>query len=113
MYNILKQQLQYLPGVGPRKAMVLASEVNIKTVGELLLYFPYKYVDRSIIYKINQLNDKMPFVQLKGRITSFSEEGVGRSYRLEAEFSDQTGSIRLVWFQGVKYIKKKLKIIRN
>ena len=109
MYNILKQQLQYLPGVGPRKAMVLASEVNIKTVGELLLYFPYKYVDRSIIYKINQLNDKMPFVQLKGRITSFSEEGVGRSYRLEAEFSDQTGSIRLVWFQGVKYIKKKLK----
>lgn len=109
MYNILKQQLQYLPGVGPRRALVLASEANIKTVEDLLLYFPYKYVDRSIIYKVSQLSDKMPFVQLKGRITSLSEEGVGRSYRLEAVFSDPTGSIRLVWFQGVKYIKKKLK----
>ena len=57
MYNILDQRLQFLPGVGPERALILASELNIKNVRDLLLYFPYRYVDRSVIYKVNQITN--------------------------------------------------------
>lgn len=108
MYNILDQRLQFLPGVGPERALVLASELDIKNVRDLLLYFPYRYVDRSVVYKISQITNEMPYVQLMGRITNFNEEGVGRTRRLEATFSDETGSVKLVWFAGINYVKKKL-----
>lgn len=109
MYNILDQKLQYLPGVGPNRALLLASELEIHNVRDLLLYFPYKYIDRSVIYTINQLSEEMPYVQLRGRITDISEEGMGRSRRLEASFTDGTGSVKLVWFAGINYLKKSLK----
>ena len=109
MYNLLDQRLQYLPGVGPNRALTLAAELDIHTVKDLLFHFPYRYIDRSTIYTINQLSEDMPYVQLRGRISDITEEGAGRSHRLEAIFSDDTGSVRLVWFAGISYIKRSLR----
>lgn len=110
MYNILEQKLQYLPGVGPGRALTLASEIDVHTVRDLLFYFPYKYIDRSTIYKINQLSDDMQYVQLRGQIVDIAEVGNGRTRRLEANFSDGTGVVKLVWFAGINYQKKALKL---
>ena len=115
MYHLLDQRLQYLPGVGPNRALTLASELDIHTVKDLLFHFPYRYIDRSTIYTVSQLPELraeeggVPYVQLKGRISDVSEEGAGRAHRLEAIFSDDTGSVRLVWFAGISYIKKSLR----
>ena len=104
--NILSQDIKYLQGVGPQRALLLANELGIKTVGDLLAYYPYKYVDRSRIYKICDIDGAMPYVQLCGQIFSFDTMGEGRNKRLIAHFSDGTGSIDLVWFQGIKYAAK-------
>ncbi len=104
--NILSQDIKYLQGVGPNRATLLANELNIKTIGDLLAYYPYKYVDRSRIYKISDISGSMPYVQLCGQIFSFDTVGEGRNKRLIAHFADGTGSIDLVWFQGIKYVAK-------
>ena len=104
--NILSQDIKYLQGVGPNRALLLANELGIKTVGDLLAYYPYKYVDRSRIYQIREIDGAMPYVQLCGQIFSFDTIGEGRNKRLIAHFSDGTGSIDLVWFQGIKYAAK-------
>ena len=101
--NILSQDIKYLQGVGPNRATLLANELGIQTVGDLLAYYPYKYVDRSRIYKICDIDGNMPNVQLCGQIVSFESMGEGRTKRLIAHFSDGTGFIDLVWFQGIKY----------
>ena len=101
--NILSQDIKYLQGVGPNRALLLQSELGITTVGDLLAYYPYKYVDRSRIYKIRDIDGTMPYVQLCGQIFSFDTMGEGRNKRLIAHFSDGTGSIDLIWFQGIKY----------
>ena len=108
MYNILDQRLQFLPGVGTQRALALASEIDVKTVRDLLLYFPYRYIDRSKIFKVRELTNDMPYVQLRGKISNVVEEGVGRTKRLEAVLSDNTGSVKLVWFAGIAYLKKQL-----
>jgi hypothetical protein len=101
----------YLPGVGPRKKEILSKELNINTFGDLLEYYPYKYVDRTQIYRIAQLQGDMPYVQLKGRILSFEEFDMGpRRKRLVAHFSDGWNVADLVWFQGVKYILNTYKV---
>ena len=92
--------------MGPQRATLLANELGITTVGDLLAYYPYKYVDRSHIYKICDINGAMPYVQLCGQILSFETFGEGRNKRLVAHFSDGTGFIDLVWFQGIKYAAK-------
>ncbi|MBQ9665667.1 MAG: ATP-dependent DNA helicase RecG [Bacteroidaceae bacterium] len=104
--NILAQDIKYLQGVGPQRATLLANELGITTVGDLLTYYPYKYVDRSRIYKIRDIDGNMPYVQLCGQIFSFESIGEGRGKRLIAHFADGTGSIDLVWFQGIKYAAK-------
>ena len=104
--NILTQDIKYLQGVGPQRATLLANELSIATVGDLLSYYPYKYVDRSRIYKISDIDGNMPYVQLCGQIFSFESIGEGRGKRLVAHFSDGTGTIDLVWFQGIKYAVK-------
>ncbi|MBO4673299.1 MAG: ATP-dependent DNA helicase RecG [Bacteroidaceae bacterium] len=106
MVNILSQDIKYLQGVGPNRALLLANELGIKTVGDLLAYYPYKYVDRSRIYQIREIDGTMPYVQLCGQIFSFDTIGEGRNKRLIAHFTDGTGSIDLVWFQGIKYAAK-------
>ncbi len=102
--NQLSLDIKYLQGVGPNRAATLEKELAIKTVGDLLTYYPYKYVDRRKIYKISEIDGNMPYVQICGQILSFESVGEGRARRLVAHFSDGTGVIDLVWFQGIKYI---------
>lgn len=111
MHSILDQDIMYLPGVGPRKKEILSKELNINTFGDLLEYYPYKYVDRTQIYRIAQLQGDMPYVQLEGRILSFEEFDMGpRRKRLIAHFSDGWNVADLVWFQGTKYILNTYKV---
>lgn len=97
-------EITYLKGVGPARAKVLEREANIRTVGDLLQYYPYRYVDRSHIYTCAEINDETQYVQLKGTITNVRKTGTPHKERVEATFSDSTGSIQLVWFRGTKYI---------
>ena len=100
------QDIKYLQGVGPTRASLLDKELGIKTVGDLLTYYPYKYVDKTRIYMINEIDASMPYVQIMGKILSSDMVGEGRARRLVARFSDGTGVIDLVWFQGIKYALK-------
>ncbi len=111
MLDILDQDIQYLPGVGPKKRDILQKELGIVTISDLLEYYPYKYVDRSKVYSIAELHGDMPFVQICGRILSFEEFASGtRKKRLVAHFSDGTGVVDLVWFSGVKYAAQQYKV---
>ena len=111
MLDILNQDIQYLPGVGPKKRDMLQKELGISKISDLLEYYPYKYVDRSRIYTINELRSDMPFVQVKGRILGFEEFGSGpRKKRLVAHFTDGTGIVDIVWFSGIKYATQQFKV---
>lgn len=111
MLNILDQDIQYMPGIGPRKKALLNSELGIATLRDLLEYYPYKYVDRSRIYTVSEIRSDMPFVQISGQILSFEEFEMGpRRKRLVAHFSDGTGIADLVWFTGAQYIMKTFKV---
>ncbi|MEG1998599.1 MAG: DEAD/DEAH box helicase, partial [Bacteroidales bacterium] len=96
--------IKFLSGVGPKRAEILKKEVGITTYEDLLYYFPYKYIDRSRTYKISEIDGNMPYIQIEGYITDFYEQGKGKARRLCAGFSDGTGNIELIWFQGAKYI---------
>ena len=107
--NIEERSIKYLPGVGPKRAEILQKEANIVSCEDLLYYFPYKYVDRSRFYNVSEIDDEMPYIQLKGRILYFDMVGEKRSKRLVAKFTDDTGFIDLVWFNGFKFITDKYK----
>ena len=110
MYDLLSQDVKYAPGVGPKRKELLSKELGIETFGQLLEYYPYKYVDRRRIYHSNELLESMPFIQLKGRILSFETFDNGRrKKRLVAHFSDGYGIVDLVWFSGVQYALKQYK----
>ena len=104
MPDFLDTNITYLQGVGPKRAELLSKELNINTFGDLLWYFPYKYIDRTKFYKISELDPDLPFVQIKGVIKGYYTEGHGPGKRLVADFQDDTGSIKLIWFKGVKWI---------
>ena len=109
--SILDQDIMYLPGMGPRRKDIFNKELDIHTWGDLLEYYPYKYVDRSRIYTIDELRGDMPFVQIKGRILSYEEFAMGaRKKRIVAHFSDGHGVVDLVWFNGKKYIYDSYKV---
>lgn len=110
MYDILQQDITYLPGVGPQRAKLLKDELHVSTLHDLLYYFPYKHIDRTRLYYIHELTADMPYVQLKGQILSFETEGEGRKRRLVAHFSDGHGVVDLVWFQGIKYVASRYKL---
>jgi len=108
--DVLSQDIMYLPGVGPNRKKVLSQELGIETFGDLLEYYPYKYVDRSKVYKIHELTGEMPFVQVVGRILSFDTFEMGpHKERVVAHFTDGTGIMDLVWFNGGKYAKQNYK----
>ena len=110
MSDILKTDINYITGVGPQKKDILKREIGIETYGDLLEYYPYKYVDRSHIYTISSLSPDMPFVQIKGRILSFESFQMGvKKKRLVAHFGDGTGVVDLVWFSGTQYVSKNYK----
>ncbi|MDR2910962.1 MAG: ATP-dependent DNA helicase RecG [Bacteroidales bacterium] len=110
MSEFLDQYIKFLPGVGPAKAEILNSELKIKTFGDLLFYFPYKYIDRTKFYKISEIHAQMSYIQMKGVIRSFETIGKGNKERLTACFCDDSGNIELVWFRSIKWQKKNLRL---
>ena len=111
MSSILDQDIQFLPSVGTKTKEILSKELGIRSYGDLLEYYPYKYVDRSKIFHISELTSDMPFVQLKGKILSYEEVDIGkRNKMLVAHFSDGYGVVDLVWFRSAQYIIKSYKI---
>jgi ATP-dependent DNA helicase RecG len=107
--EILHTDIKFLPGVGPKRAEILNEEIGVYTFWDLLNYFPFRHIDRSKFYKIKDLNAEVATVQLKGKITSFRTEGQKYKSRLIARFEDETGTIELLWFQRVKWIRENLK----
>ena len=111
MSSILDQDIMYLPGVGPKKKAILVNELGVSSWRDLLETYPYKYVDRSKIYHIDELNGQMPFVQIKGKILSFEEFTTSpRKKRIVAHFSDGHGVVDLVWFRATQYIYKSYQV---
>ena len=110
--NILQQDIQYLPGVGPNRKKMLSQELGITTVGDLLQYYPYKYVDRSRLYSIRELTGDMPFIQVKGYILSFETFKMSaRKERVVAHFTDGSGKVMdIVWFVYGKSALNKYKV---
>lgn len=109
MFDLSTRDIKYLQGVGPQRAAILNKELQIYSLRDLLYYFPYKYVDRSRLYYIHEIDGNMPYIQLKGEVLSFETIGEGRQRRLVGHFSDGTGIVDLVWFQGLKYVMGKYK----
>lgn len=112
MMNILEQDVKYLKGVGPVRASLLASELDIHTIEDLLTHLPYKYVDRSVVHIIRNLQDDMPYVQLRGRILNV-EIDEGRKRKLRATFTDGTGYVELIWFNCIKTIERTLRVDKS
>ena len=110
MTDFSQTDIKFLAGVGPKKAEILNKELNVFSVEDLLYYFPYKYIDRSRIYFIHEIDGNMPYIQLRGRITGFETHGESHKKRLVGHFTDGTGYIDLVWFQGARFIEEKYKL---
>ena len=108
--HILETPIDYLKGVGPTRADLLKKELHIFTYGDLLHHYPFRYIDKSIVYKIADLTADMPFIQLKGQIIKFEEKGQKNSKRLIAQFKDETGILELLWFKGTRWIKSGVKL---
>ncbi|MBQ0124626.1 MAG: ATP-dependent DNA helicase RecG [Bacteroidales bacterium] len=110
MTCILDTDIKFLPGVGPRRSELLGKELGIKTFRDMLYTFPFRYVDRSRFYAVRDIDSTSSYIQVRGRITSISKAGTGRSLRLVAKLHDGTGAIDLVFFKGIKWIEDKLKV---
>ena len=109
MSDYLDQDIKFLPGVGPQRAELLKKELEIFTFNDLLYYFPYKYIDRTKFYKVSEVTNNMPYIQLKGVIIRFETTGEGVRQRLIAHFRDDSGVMELLWFQGVKWVKENIR----
>jgi ATP-dependent DNA helicase RecG len=109
--DILSTNIMYLPGVGPKKAELLLSELEIATFRDMLYYFPFRYIDRTRFYSVNEIDADMPYIQLYGEIVSVNAEGKGTGKkRLVFRFADNTGSIDIIFFRGLTWIKDKIKL---
>ena len=102
--------IKFLNGVGPQRAEMLGKEIGVRSMGDMLCYYPYRYVDRSKVYRVAEIDGNMPYVQLVGQIVSMEQVGEGRNRRICARFSDGTGFVELVWFQGLKFVGKAYKV---
>ncbi len=103
------QDIKFLPGVGPKKADLLAKELDIHSAEDLLRHYPYKYIDRSRYYYLHEISEEMPFIQVKGHIIRFEKVGESPKQRLVAIFTDGRDTIELVWFKGINFILDKYK----
>ena len=106
MLRLAKTDIKFLHGVGPKRAEMLAKQLDIRSYYDLLYYFPFRYVDKSKIHRICDIEGEMPYIQLKGRFLSFTVNGEGARRRLNALFADGTGTIEVVWFNRVKQIQE-------
>ena len=109
MVSFFETSLEFLKGVGPQRAALLQKELNLFTFGDLIQYYPFRHEDRTKFYAVKEVNELMPFVQVKGKITTIGLAGEGFKKRLVATFSDGTGELELVWFQGITWALEKIK----
>ncbi|MPR33531.1 ATP-dependent DNA helicase RecG [Salmonirosea aquatica] len=107
--NFFETKIEFLKGVGPQRALLLNKELNIFTYGDLLQHYPFRHEDRSQFHHISELNELMPGAQIKGRLKEWTVTGEGFKKRLVGTFTDGTGSIDLVWFQGISWFEKSLR----
>ena len=107
---MLDTPIEYLKTIGPQRAEVLKKDLNIFVYRDLLLHFPYRYVDRSRIISVRDIHDDLPFVQLQGVIDSIEIVGTKQAKRLVVIFRDRTGVIELVWFKGYNWMAQKLQL---
>ena len=107
--TLLDQDIKFLPGVGEKRAVLLAAELGVRTFGDLLWYFPFRYIDRTKVYRIGEVRSDSPaLIQIKARVEGMSWQGEGRKKRLRVIVSDGSGSAELVWFKNGTWIEKKL-----
>lgn len=104
----LDTTIEFLKGVGPKRAEILQKELGIFTYGQLLNYYPFRYIDRTRFYKVNELNPDLPYVQILGRITGKETIGEKHKKRIVARLTDETGTIELVWFQSLKWVEENV-----
>lgn len=108
MSDFFESKIEFLKGIGPQKATLLNTELRIFTFGDLIQYYPYRYEDRSQFQKVIEIDPDMPYIQVRGKVRDFALAGHGRVKRLTARFGDETGSIELIWFQGIKWVTKSI-----
>jgi ATP-dependent DNA helicase RecG len=109
MSTFLSTPIEYLKGIGPQRGELMRKELQIDTFRDLIYYYPFRYVDRSVIHKVKDINFYTQYIQLRGKISYFDIVGTGRGRRLVAGFADDTGEIQLVWFQGAEWIERTVK----
>ena len=108
--HFLDTKIEFLKGVGPKRAEILKKELGIFTFGQLLVYYPFRYIDKSKLYRISDINSEEAYIQLKGKITELQTLGERRGKRLVATLEDETGAIELIWFKGVKWLASSITI---
>ena len=115
MSELLRREIKYLTGVGEARARLLEREVGVRTIEDILMRFPYRYIDRSRIFRINELDETMEstYVQLRCRVVGRSYVGDGAKKRFVVEVSDTSGQAELLWFHGVKWIEKRVELNRE
>ena len=107
--DFLNTPIEYLKGIGPQRGESLRKELRVFTFQDLLTFYPYRYVDRTKFHKVNEINEEMAFVQLRGRIIRTETLGDKRAKRFIAHFKDSSGIIELIWFQGIKWLEGKFR----
>lgn len=115
MDSILDRPIQYLPGIGQKRAELLAAEISVETFGDLLMHIPFRYVDRSKIYKINEIREELStqYIQVRARVRDKGIIGTGHKARLALVVTDDTGEMDVVWFRGARFVMKKLEVGRE
>lgn len=108
--QILETPIEYLKGIGPSRAELLRRETEVGTFGEMLHYYPFRYIDRSKFYTIVEIDSDTAWLQIRGKVTAMQTIGTGRTSRLVLTFRDSTGTIELIWFQGAKWVREKVQI---
>ncbi len=110
MDSLLQSDIKFLPGVGPRRAEMLFNELGVRSFEDLLRHYPYKYTDRTRFYTISEINSVEAMIQLRGKVTFMELIGKKPRQRLTARFEDSTGSMELIWFQGIKWVQQTVKL---
>ncbi|MEG2061656.1 MAG: ATP-dependent DNA helicase RecG [Alistipes sp.] len=113
--DILNNDIKFVAGVGEARARLLDKELGIRTLGDLLSHYPFRYIDRTKIYRIGEITDRegLAYVQLRARVTGVGYAGAGRKCRFSAYVSDASGVAELIWFQGIKWIEKRIEVGRE
>ena len=110
MTDLLSTPIEYLKGVGPQRAATLQTELGIFSFRDILNHFPFRYQDRSVFHEIRDIHLVDNYLQLKGKITYIGEVGTGRHRKLTARFEDHSGTVDLIWFQGIQWVKANLRV---